>query len=270
VPASPLGFIGFGSLAQHLYTGFTTVAPNACFPALKKTPFHACPPNIIPSPSLPALHAAVPTILLAIKPQHLPALIPQLRQLDWQHKTVLSVLAGTSLATLASAFPDCPRIVRLMPNTAAQCQASMTVFCTSFTVGTTEPPADWVTLFRACGDLLHIAEKHMDVCTAACGSGPAFFYQLLQTLCDYLHQQGLTPDHARLLTTQLCNGVAAMLTHHQSSPLPTLIKDICSPGGTTEAGLNHMAHTHLATHWRDVFVAAQARAKELSNTPPSQ
>ncbi|KAK0711023.1 pyrroline-5-carboxylate reductase dimerization-domain-containing protein [Lasiosphaeris hirsuta] len=131
-------------------------------------------------------------------------------------------------------LPPCV-IVRAMPNTASLIRESMTV------IGTSNPPlpvetAGLVTwIFKRIGDVVHLPPSTMDVCTALCGSGPAFFALMLEAAIDGAVAMGLPRAEAQRMAAQTMRGTAGLVLNGDH---PALLRDkVSTPGGCTIGGL---------------------------------
>ncbi|KAL2172791.1 hypothetical protein VTG60DRAFT_2610 [Thermothelomyces hinnuleus] len=158
-------------------------------------------------------------------------------------KLLISILAGvtetqieTTLAEANGGSPpaDC-RVVRAMPNTASLIRESMTV------IGISNPPLDPDTLglvtwiFKRIGDVVYLPPSTMDVCTALCGSGPAFFALMLEAAIDGAVAMGLPRAEAQKMAAQTMKGAASLVLNGDH---PALLRDkVSTPGGCTIGGL---------------------------------
>ncbi|KAL2155985.1 hypothetical protein VTH82DRAFT_729 [Thermothelomyces myriococcoides] len=156
-------------------------------------------------------------------------------------KLLISILAGVTeaqiektLAEVNSAPVGC-RVVRAMPNTASLIRESMTV------IGISDPPLDPDTLglvtwiFKRIGDVVYLPPSTMDVCTALCGSGPAFFALMLEAAIDGAVAMGLPRAEAQKMAAQTMKGAASLVLNGDH---PALLRDkVSTPGGCTIGGL---------------------------------
>ena len=257
-----IGFYGFGNLAKRLYLGFDAYCrqQNISCQIYKRQPFTEFDIHQVDQQTL-ITNSDV--IILAIKPQQLDSVIDDLKRVDWSRCCLVSLLAGTPIQTFVDHLPQLKHMIRMMPNTAAEFNQSMTVYSV---LKSTKP--DYTTfihdLFQSAGSVLAIDESQMHFCTALCGSGPAFFYQLCQILIDQSKKNGFSDTESRLFINQLLQGIASTLNQQSSTEISTLIQAICSPNGTTQAGLDSMKTNQLHQNWQDVFSAAKTRSQELS------
>lgn len=186
-------------------------------------------------------------MLLASKPQLLgtilsePGVAKALRG-----KLLISILAGVSVSQihqeLCRADPKAYNlggepctVVRVMPNAAALIGESMTVIATS--VPPTPQPLDnlvtWI--FTRIGRVVHLPFTAMDASTALCGSGPAFYALILESMADGAVAMGLPRAEAQLMAAQTMKGCADLVLHGEH---PALVREkVCTPGGCSIGGL---------------------------------
>lgn len=179
--------------------------------------------------------SAPQALLLGVKPQMLSELAPGLARLAPSGATVLSILAGVELATLARLFPDAAGHVRIMPNLAAAIGKSPVALAAS---GLDEAARAQVTrLMEPLGTPLWIGEDLFDAVTALTGSGPAFVYRFIDALAAAAADLGMEPDQARVLALAMTEGAALLAASSPHAP-GELADRVASPGGTTRAGLD--------------------------------
>lgn len=174
-------------------------------------------------------------ILLGVKPQLLGDVAPQLAALAGGGATLLSILAGVELASLAARFPSAKGQVRIMPNLAAAIGKSPVAL---FAQGLDDAGKQAVTtLMQPLGQPEWLAaEAQFDLVTALAGSGPAFVYRFIDALAQGAAALGLERDQADRLALATVEGAAALAAASPHGP-GELARRVASPGGTTEAGL---------------------------------
>jgi pyrroline-5-carboxylate reductase len=192
------------------------------------------------------------TLILCVKPAN----IREMKALlNGKAKTLYSVLAGTTLETLAHNI-NATSYVRAMPNLAATVKKSMTTLTGEITC-----KSEAQKLFSAIGSTLWLgSEKELDIATALAGSGPAYLALAAEALADGAVKQGLKRDDAMSLMRGLFDGFAALIqeTH------PALLKDgVMSPGGTTAAGYGALEKHAVRQGFISAIESAYNRAKEL-------
>ncbi|MGK7887767.1 MAG: pyrroline-5-carboxylate reductase [Leptolyngbyaceae cyanobacterium] len=201
-------------------------------------------------------------VLLAIKPQIFARVVAALqsnRPTPPPNQVIISILAGTSLAQLESAFPDQP-VVRVMPNTPATVGSGMTAIAPGqhTTPGHMELTRQ---LFEAVGDVVEVPERMMDAVTGVSGSGPGFLAVVAEAMIDGGVLAGLPRAIATQLALQTLKGTAELL---QSGVHPAELKDrVTSPGGTTIAGVAELENAGVRSAMMQAVKAACERSQEL-------
>jgi len=208
--------------------------------------------------------AGAATVILAVKPQVMRNVCAELANaLGEARPLILSIAAGIRLdqmqAWLGAAFP----IVRCMPNTPALIGAGATgLIANEHASDAQRERAE--TILGAAGRTAWIDnEDLMDTVTALSGSGPAYFFLLVEALEDAAVEQGLPRETARMLASQTCLGAGRMLVEGGEAP-GKLRERVTSPGGTTAAALAAFDAGGLRELVAKAVAAAAERARELS------
>ncbi len=184
-------------------------------------------------------------LLLCVKPY---ALDDIAKKFIGSAKTLLSVLAGSSLETLRTAV-TAEHYVRVMPNLAAAYGKSMSTLC-----GDEAFKKEAIDICESFGMALWLgSEKEIDIATGVAGSGPAFLALVAEALSDGAVKEGLKREDANVLVRGLFEGFAPLL----NASHPALLKDaVMSPGGTTAAGYSALEEGKV----RDGFIKAVTKA----------
>lgn len=210
----------------------------------------------------PALRAGV--LLLALKPQIMASVLPGVASCVDGETLVISVAAGTPVATFAAAFGDVA-IVRVMPNTPAQVGRGMSVaYANPRTSAVQRATVD--TLLAAIGASDWIAEEsQIDAVTAVSGSGPAYVFYLTEALAEAGVAAGLPADLAMRIARQTVCG-AGELMFRSDKPAAELRRNVTSPNGTTAAALEVLmdADGGLPPVMTRAVAAAKKRSEELA------
>ena len=178
---------------------------------------------------------AADILVLAVKPQLMSAVLPDLRPLVGPGTLVLSVAAGITIAALSDALGT-DRIVRTIPNTPAMIGQGVTAVFAAPPVGDNARRAAQ-TLLEASGSVVWMEEEaDIDRATALSGSGPAYLFHLVEALARAGHDLGLEGKTANALARQTVIGAAALLAASEDTPA-TLRERVTSKGGTTAAAL---------------------------------
>src|SRR5262245_25285038 len=202
-------------------------------------------------------------IIVAVKPQVAPEVLPGLASFINPATIVVSIMAGRSLGFLQSPLPPGPAIVRTMPNTPAAIGRGITVAIGNARVTARQKElAD--RLLAATGGVEWIADESlMDAVTAVSGSGPAYVFLLAEVLARAGRAAGLPEALADRLARATIAGSGELLGR-ASEDAATLRRNVTSPGGTTAAALGVlMAPDGLETLMEKAVGAATRRSREL-------
>jgi len=203
------------------------------------------------------------TIILAVKPQNMAAVLDEIRAEITPRKLFVSIAAGFPLRRLEAGLGGQARVVRVMPNTPALVGRGISVAVP----GAKATPADLkytLKLFKAVGEAVSITgEDLLDAVTALSGSGPAFVYLFAECLIEGGVRGGLPQNLAAQLAHATLGGAAAMLSDSGLSSRE-LREMVVSPGGTTQAGLTTLDTLHFREAVIAAVEAATRRARELA------
>ncbi len=200
-------------------------------------------------------------IILAVKPQNLAELLAELKGRIESNQLILSIIAGAKISTIFLGL-DHSAVARAMPNTPAQIGEGMSVWTATSDVTTGQREAA-KSILGAMGRELYVAdEAYLDMSTAVSGSGPAYFFLMVEALVDAAIEIGLTRDTAQELVLQTMLGSAKFIQSSGEAPA-SLRKKVTSPGGTTAAALAQFEKGGFGELVRRAVKAAYERAKEL-------
>ena len=210
-----------------------------------------------PEDEVPAL------VLLGVKPQKLDEVAPMLAPALDPHTILISILAGTELASLKARFPAYDRIIRAMPNTPVRLRKGA--------IGLHAAGADEAAcrtaevLMRHLGLVEWIEQEQLfDAVTALSGSGPAFLFRFIDALAEAGAAIGLPKDQAARLALATIEGSSALAAAAADDP-HTLAERVASPGGSTREGLNVLDQDErLKALLRDTLEAALRRNREMA------
>lgn len=203
-------------------------------------------------------------ILLAVKPQDLSETVRSFVSALTKKHILISILAGTPIAKIREIAGKSVQIVRAMPNLGAQVGHSMTVLAGDSKEALNTAQA----IFDACGETVVLDEKYFDAVTAISGSGPAYFFLLMEFLTNEGKRYGLSDQDSQKLAiyTALGAGKLAWQAFEKGETAETLRKRVTSKGGTTEAALSLLFENHFPEIFEKAIKAAFDRGKELSKT----
>lgn len=260
-----LGFIGGGNMAHALIVGLKSqqfVMSNITVVELDASKRGGLSRDlgVNASGELSSIQAC-DVIVLAIKPQQLPALAKTLAPLLKQ-QLVISIAAGIRLSDLSRWLGNYQTIIRAMPNTPAQIQAGVTGLYAMPSVSKAQISlADQV--LSAAGSTLWLdSEEKLDAVTAISGSGPAYVFYFIEALQEAALQLGLNESQAKQLSIATFKG-ASLLADASSIPIATLREQVTSKGGTTEQGLLSLQNSQVKQAIALAALKACERAKTM-------
>ena len=200
-------------------------------------------------------------VFLGLKPQMLASvaaeLAPPLRGADC---VLVSMLAGVTLDTLETCFPG-KKLLRILPNTPCAVGGGMTFLCRG-TLATEQDVADFRALMAQSGRIDEIPEGQIDAACAVAGCGPAFAYLFAEALADGGVACGLPRDKAIAYAAQMMLGSAEMIL--KTGVHPDQLKDnVCSPGGSTIAGVRALESAAFRSACMEAGIAAFDKTRSL-------
>jgi pyrroline-5-carboxylate reductase len=201
------------------------------------------------------------TLLLAVKPQDIDALLAQLRPVVGSQHVVVSVAAGVTTAHIQGRLVEGVPVVRCMPNTPALVDQAMTAVSAG-AHATEEHLATAESLLGAVGRVVRVPEAQLDAVTALSGSGPAYFFFLVEAMIDAGILLGLPRTLAAELIVQTAIGSAIMLRDSGEHPVQ-LREAVTSPGGTTIAAIRELEVHGVRAALLAAIEAACLRSREL-------
>ena len=207
-------------------------------------------------------HADV--VLIAVKPQLFKKVCTELMSaLAGSKPLIISIAAGITITQIDGWLGGGNAIVRCMPNTPALIGAGATGLHANDSTSAEQRVQAESILGRAGITRWIDDEAMIDVVTALSGSGPAYFFLLVEALENAAVKQGLPRETARALATQTCLGAGRMLTESGESP-EALRKRVTSPNGTTHAAVTAFEEGGLRKLADSAVVAATERGRELA------
>ncbi len=273
---SPLAVIGAGNMAEAIVRGLLNAGrarPDAIVAAdispARRELFAGMGVRTVADAAEAAKGAKV--VLLAVKPQHLAEVLKIVGPAAGEHALFLSIAAGKSAAYIEehlrtasgeSAPPSRFRVVRSMPNTPMLVGEGMVAICPGARA-TGEDMKLAAEIFAASAEVMEVKEELMDAVTAISGSGPAYFYYLVEQLIAAGVEMGLSQQQADQLARKTALGAAKLLTGSSDSPAE-LRRKVTSPGGTTQAAIETMEAKGVGAGLRAAFHRARERAEEMN------
>ena len=172
-------------------------------------------------------------VLFAVKPFVLRDVLEEIKPFITEKNTVLSIAAGISISTIEEIIGKFP-VVRIMPNTPALVNEGMSAVCKgNFAGDRHEKIAEEI--MSSVGKVIKTEEKYIDIITAISGSGPAFYYYIINEIAKAGEKLGLDYQTCLKLSAQTAYGSAKMIMDTNVSP-EQLIINVTTPGGCTAVG----------------------------------
>lgn len=267
-----IGFIGGGNMAQAIIAGLLRSGRSSS-DILVSDPNSECRQALSAmgvtsfQDSAPVM-AQAELVVLAVKPQIMDSVLASLADSVRKTQIIISIAAGITIGSIRRQLNGIENpVVRVMPNTPALIGEGMSALA-SDTPLSTDIKESVQTIFDACGHALWVPnEEAIDAVTAVSGSGPAYFFSMIENLINSGIRLGLSPDVAKALVIQTAKGAAGMVELSDVGP-DVLRQRVTSPGGTTEAALNVFNEGDFADLVDRALIAARDRAGELSKDAP--
>ncbi len=262
-----LGIIGCGKMAYALLKAISRDA------ALRPDKTYVCDPDQSRINLFVNDFKAIPlaqddlikqagVVLLAVKPAQVTKVLQSSESAWDSRKLLISIAAGVKTVSMEKEFIDQKiRIVRVMPNT--PCLVGEGVAAISAGSHASNADIEFVqALLNTSGKAIRVPEQDMDAVTAVSGSGPAYVFLLVEAMQEAAVNVGLSSQAARQLVLQTFKGSIAML--EDSGEHPAVLKEqVCSPGGTTIAGVRSLEEGGIRSAFFAAIEAARNRSIEL-------
>lgn len=206
---------------------------------------------------------AADILILTVKPQDMGTLLDELSPHTPANRLVISGAAGIPTSFVQERLPTGTPVIRVMTNTPALVDEAMSVI----SAGTHASEADLQhaeKIFNGVGKSLRVPESQQDATTALSGSGPAYFYFLVEAMTDAGILLGLPRDKAHDLIVQAAIGAAVMLRDSGEHPV-TLRENVTSPAGTTINAIRELENHGVRAAFIAALEAARDRSRELAS-----
>jgi pyrroline-5-carboxylate reductase len=263
-----IAFVGAGSMAEAIINGL--ISGGVCLPenikvtnrsSIERLNFLNQAYGVSVTKNKQETVEGASIIILAMKPKDVKAGIESIRDYVDSSQIIISVLAGISSETIRELFGKELSIIRAMPNTSAAIQRSATALACNSAV-TADQLKQATGLFEAIGTVTLVLEHQLDAVTGLSGSGPAYVYYIAEALEKAAAETGLEKETAKALIAQTLLGAAEMLLTSQKEPA-LLRKEVTSPGGTTEAGIEKLEEYQVSESIAACINRATERSQEL-------
>ncbi|WP_069886325.1 pyrroline-5-carboxylate reductase [Streptomyces luteocolor] len=203
------------------------------------------------------------TLILACKPQDMTKLLDELAPHVTADRLIISAAAGITTAFIEERLPEGTPVVRVMPNTPVLVDEGMSVISAG-SHASAAALSHAEDIFGAVGKTLRVPETQQDACTALSGSGPAYFYFLVEAMTDAGILLGLPRDKAHDLIVQAAIGASVMLRDSGEHPVK-LRENVTSPAGTTINAIRELENHGVRAALIAALEAARDRSRELAS-----
>lgn len=265
-----IGFIGAGSITEAIVEGMISekfVEPNE-ITLLNRTNSHRLEElkttySVHVTQDIQELVQQNRVIVLAMKPADAPDALSKIQPYIHRNHLIISVLAGITTTYIGEKISIPTPIVRVMPNTSATIGLS----ATAITGGAFASENDLLftkRLFQTIGSVVSVSEDKLNAVTGLSGSGPAYFYYMVECMEKAAIQNGLDEEIARELILQTIQG-AAMMLRQTKQPAKLLREKITSSGGTTQAGIATLKAFHFEEALLSCITDATNRSQDLGD-----
>jgi pyrroline-5-carboxylate reductase len=259
-----LAIIGGGKIGEALLSGLVRRGGPDGILVCERSPERAAQLSErygVLAVDLPDAAARARVLLLAVKPQDIGTLLERLADVVDDGHLVISVAAGVPTKRIEAALPEGTPVVRVMPNTPALVDEGMSVLSAGAHAGE-EHLDEAEALLAAVGQVRRVPEDQQDAVTALSGSGPAYFFYLVEAMVDAGILLGLPRALAVDLIVQTALGSAVMMRDSGEHPVQ-LREAVTSPGGTTIAAVRELERHGVRAALIAAIEAAHARSVEL-------
>ena len=209
--------------------------------------------------------AAAPAdvVVLCVKPYRMREVCEEIAPVLRDHQLVLSVAAGVSCASIERWIAEGATVLRCVPNTPARIGAGVTAVFSAIPLDAARRKVI-DTIMGAVGPVCWVEEEEaMNWVTALSGSGPAYFFLVMEAMIDEAVRMGLDRETARTLCARTCAGAGLMLAR-DGGDAATLRRNVTSPGGTTEQAIGVFEDAGLRDIVSRAMQAALRRSRELA------
>ena len=261
-----IGFIGCGKMASAIIKGCLGLGNLSIKGSEINPEIAAEAQNRLGIPVLTDNRAIIidsDVIFIATKPNQVVDVLEEIKTELTTDKLIVSIAAGVSTAKIEN-ITGKTRIVRIMPNTPALVKEGMFGICKGH-YATAEDVEFVISLLSKIGKCIEVTEEQMDIVTAISGSGPAFFYKVIEDMARAGEKLGLDYDKSLLLATQTALGSAKMVFSRGETPVQTLIDNVATKGGCTFVGIEAMKENNSSKLFDDVISRTTQKASELGN-----
>lgn len=210
---------------------------------------------------VPTAATSAEVLVVAVKPQDIDPVLDELAPVVTSKNLIVSLCAGLPTSLYERKLPDSVPVVRVMPNTPMLVGQAMSAISAG-KHASAQHMALVEEILSTVGEVVRVPESQQDAVTALSGSGPAYFFYLVEAMIDAGILLGLPRDVAEKLIVQSAVGAAAMLA--QTNEHPVILREaVTSPAGTTIMAIRELERHGVRAALLAAIEAARDRSQEL-------
>lgn len=262
-----IGFIGCGKMASAIINGVlksgfadkNQVKGSELNPEFAEAAQKRLGINVITDNKALVMDSDV--IFIATKPSYVEQVLEEIKSELTPEKLIVSIAAGVSTQKIENIAGQ-NRVVRVMPNTPALVLEGMSAVCKG-TFASGQDVEFVKSLLESIGKCIVVDENQIDIVTAISGSGPAFFYKVIEDMARAGEKLGMEYEKSLMLATQTAIGSAKMVLARGETPVQTLIDNVATKGGCTFVGITVMNEENSEKLFFDTIEQTAKKAHEL-------
>lgn len=263
-----LGFIGAGNMGGAILRGYLASGRIqrkdvfVCGRDLDKLEKLCTELGVNPCQNIPELMDACNVIMLGVKPNMFPEIMPQVAQKYSSDKILVSMAAGVTIESISGFVGKEAKIVRVMPNTPAMVNEAMTSVSRNKNVDDKQF-ASVFDIFQSIGKAEEVEEQLIHCVIGVSGSSPAYTYMYIDALAEAAVKNGMNKEQATIFAAQSVLGAAKMVLETGVDPVQLRI-NVCSPGGTTIEAVKTLQEKGFSELVEAGFQAAVDKSRLMS------
>lgn len=259
-----IGIVGIGNMGGAIAEALLLAKSRVCVfdvDNVKLSELKQKYNNVAIAKNVESLLKSSETIILAVKPQYLQPVLEDIVNAKCVDKVFVSIAAGIPTAFIEEKLGSSTKVIRCMPNLPAKIAKSVTALCKG-KYASDQDLAVVDDMLKNIGITLRVEESEIDKVTAVSGSGPGYLYHILASYQRAAQKLGFSREQAKDLVYGTVKGAVELIDIEDE--FSELCSQVCSKGGTTEAGVNALNNNNIDKIFEEVLNSAYDRAKELA------
>ena len=267
ITTKKIGFIGCGKMAGAIITG---IIKSDCLNADNILASKSNPKNLQEISKKLGIKITLSNkevakfgdiIFICVKPNQVNDVLTEIKNEISADKILVSMAAGVNISQIEKLLPKGTKVIRIMPNTPVLLNEGMTGIAGGSQVND-EDVEQVVKIFNYIGKTVVIDENQIDIVTAISGSGPAFFYKVIEDIARAGEKLGLDYEKSLLLSIQTAIGSGKMALNRNIS-MDELISNVATKGGCTRVGVDVMEEKNTKDIFYEIIKATTDKARHL-------